>query len=214
MFLTHGATCLWRKAVEKRDVWHFERNLCFRGVLIVITDKFKFLLDMVKLFLMLKSGAFKKAEKTYFRLLLHTLLKNVFFVYLLQDLIKLRLIPNVDTLCPTHVTSVDRCKKGIQKQLYYYFIIFCCSWDALHVPSKSHNKKWPLSSKMHVLNLFTLSSPLLQYYKIFFNLSLLKFLGRVALPYSLCNRLMRNQLSLIWKCMSMIRTGGSLYGHL
>ena len=34
---------------KKHAIRHFEGNLCFRGVLIVITGKFKFLLDMVKL---------------------------------------------------------------------------------------------------------------------------------------------------------------------
>ena len=35
---------------KKRAVHHFEGNLCFHVVLIVITGKFKFLLGMVKLF--------------------------------------------------------------------------------------------------------------------------------------------------------------------
>ena len=34
---------------KKRANRHFERNLCFLGVLIVITGNFKFLLDMIKL---------------------------------------------------------------------------------------------------------------------------------------------------------------------
>ena len=37
------------ESAKKRTVHHFEANLCFRGILIVITGKFKFLLDMVKL---------------------------------------------------------------------------------------------------------------------------------------------------------------------
>ena len=47
-------------------------------------------------------------------------------------------------------------------------------------------------SKVHILNLFNVSSHPLQYHKIyFFNLSSLKSLGRVALPYTLCGRLAR-----------------------
>ena len=37
------------EGAKKRAVPHFEGNLCFPGVLIAITGKFKFLLDMVKL---------------------------------------------------------------------------------------------------------------------------------------------------------------------
>ena len=37
------------ESAKKRSVHHFEGNLCFRAVLIVITGKFKFLLDRVKL---------------------------------------------------------------------------------------------------------------------------------------------------------------------
>ena len=37
------------ESAKKGSVHRFEGNLCFRGVLIVITGKFKFLLDMVKL---------------------------------------------------------------------------------------------------------------------------------------------------------------------
>ena len=38
-----------QESAKKHVVRHFEGNLCFRGVLIVITGKFKFLFDMVKL---------------------------------------------------------------------------------------------------------------------------------------------------------------------
>ena len=37
------------ESAKTRAIRHFEGNLCFRGVLIVITCKFKFLLGMVKL---------------------------------------------------------------------------------------------------------------------------------------------------------------------
>ena len=37
------------ESAKKRVVRYFERNLCFRGVMIVFTSKFKFLLDVVKL---------------------------------------------------------------------------------------------------------------------------------------------------------------------
>ena len=37
------------ESAKKRAFHHFQGNLCFRGVLIVVTGKFKFLFDMVKL---------------------------------------------------------------------------------------------------------------------------------------------------------------------
>ena len=37
------------ESAKKCAVCYFQGNLCFRGVLIVITGKFKFLLDMIKL---------------------------------------------------------------------------------------------------------------------------------------------------------------------
>ena len=37
------------ESAKKHAVRHFDGNFCFRGVLILITGKFKFLLDMVKL---------------------------------------------------------------------------------------------------------------------------------------------------------------------
>ena len=43
----------------------------------------------------------------------------------------------------------------------------------------------------------------------FFYVFPVKFLGRVVLPYTLCSRSIRNHLSLLWTCISIIRTGGS-----
>ena len=37
------------ESAKKPAIRHFEGNLCFCGVLIVITDKYKFLLDKVKI---------------------------------------------------------------------------------------------------------------------------------------------------------------------
>ena len=87
--------------VQKSVLFGILKETCvFRGVLILITGKFKFLLDIVKLLSILKSGELQKADKAYFRMLLYKSLKNVFFVYLFQDLVKLRLIPNINILCP------------------------------------------------------------------------------------------------------------------
>ena len=113
----------------------------------------------------------------------------------------------------TKVISTDKRKKAKQKQLYY-FTIFCCKWDALHVSQKNHNKKWPHSSKVHVLNLFTVSTFPFNTLRFiyFFNLSLQKSLGRVALICILFSRSIRNHLSLIWTWMSILGTSGYLHG--
>ena len=77
---------------------------------------------MVKLLQILKSGVFLKVYKSYFLLLCHTLLENVLFVYLLEDLVKLRLIPSMDTLCPLQMHS--RSKKKIKKKIIKKKLLF------------------------------------------------------------------------------------------
>ena len=110
------------------------------------------------------------------------------------------------------VISIDRWKKEKQKQPYY-FIIFCCNSDALHVSSKSHNKKWSLLHLKCMFGTYLVCAPFpcntLRY--IFFYHSPLKSLGRVAFPYTLRSISIRNHFPLIWTYMYIIRTGGSLF---